>query len=55
MSKTTINIIYVLAMIISVVIVDIVFFRNRLWERLMANIGIILLYAAFYLAFLRHS
>lgn len=54
MSKNAINAIYVLAMGATVVIVDILFFRHRFWERLMSNIGIILVYAAFYLAFLKN-
>ena len=29
--------------------VDLVFFRNRFWERLMVNVGIVLDFAAFYL------
>ena len=33
--------------------VDFLFFRNRFWERLMANIGIVLVFAAFYMRFLR--
>ncbi len=49
--------IYVVAMvavIVGVVVgVDFVFFRNRFWERLMVNIGIVLVFAAFYLRFLR--
>lgn len=40
---------YLMGMIAPVVGVDLVFFRNRFLERLMANIGIILLFAAFYL------
>jgi hypothetical protein len=40
---------YLMGMIALVVGVDLVFFRNRFLERLMANIGIILLFAAFYL------
>jgi hypothetical protein len=31
------------------------FFRNRLWERLMVNVGIVLVFAAFYLRFFRRS
>jgi hypothetical protein len=53
MGKTTINIIYILVMVTSVVAVDILFFRHHFWERLMSNIGIILIYAAFYLAFIK--
>jgi len=36
-----------------VVAVDLLFFRNRFWERLMANIGIVLVFAAFYFRFLK--
>ncbi len=36
-----------------VVTVDIAFLRNEFWERLMANIGIVLLFAAFYLKFMK--
>jgi uncharacterized membrane protein YfcA len=32
---------------------DFVFFRNRFSERLIVNIGIVLVFAAFYLRFLR--
>ena len=44
---------YVVAMAVVIVGVDFVFFRNRLWERLTVNIGIVLVFAAFYLRFLR--
>ncbi|MDE1921571.1 MAG: hypothetical protein KGJ09_09420 [Candidatus Omnitrophica bacterium] len=43
---------YVLALIAVVVGVDVLFFRGRLWERLMANVGIVLVFWAFYLRFL---
>jgi uncharacterized membrane protein len=45
---------YILVMIAVVVSVDFLFFRNRFWERLMANIGIVLVFAAFYLRFLKN-
>ena len=48
-------ILYVLAMIAVIVGLDIAFFRNRIWERLIANIGIVLVFGAFFLRFLRHS
>jgi hypothetical protein len=38
---------YVLAMIAVVVSVDILFFRHHFTQRLIANIGIVLLFAAF--------
>ncbi|MFJ9369636.1 hypothetical protein ACIRRA_35180 [Nocardia sp. NPDC101769] len=44
---------YVLALIVVVVGVDILFFRNHFWERLMVNIGIVLIFAAFYFRFLK--
>ncbi len=44
---------YALAMAALIVGVDLAFFRNRFWERLTVNIGIVLLFAAFYSRFLR--
>ena len=44
---------YVVAMIAVIVGVDFVFFRNRFWERSIVNIGIVLVFAVFYLRFLR--
>jgi uncharacterized membrane protein len=44
---------YVVAMVAVIVGADLAFFRNRFWERLIANIGIVLVFAAFYLRFLR--
>ena len=44
---------YVAAMAAVIVAVDLSFFRHRFWERLMVNIGIVLVFAAFYLRFLR--
>jgi hypothetical protein len=43
---------YVLAMAAVIVGVDVAFFKERFWERLMVNIGIVLVFAAFYLRFL---
>jgi uncharacterized membrane protein len=43
----------VVAIVAVVVGVDVAFFRNRFWERLMANVGIVLLFAAFSLRFFR--
>jgi hypothetical protein len=44
---------YVVAMVAVIVGLDVAFFRNRFWERLIANIGVVLVFAAFYLRFLR--
>lgn len=46
-------ILYLVAMIVVIVGADLAFFRNHFWARLVANIGIVLLFAAFYLRFLR--
>jgi hypothetical protein len=43
---------YVVAMVAVIVGLDVAFFRNRFWERLIANIGVVLVFAAFYLRFL---
>ena len=45
---------YVLALVAVVVGVDVLFFRHRFWERLIANVGIVLVFAAFALRF-RHA
>jgi uncharacterized membrane protein len=46
-------VIFIVAMIAVIVSVDVLFFRNRFLERLLANIGIVLVFAAFYLRFLK--
>ncbi len=43
----------VLYVLVLVVGVDVLFFRNRFWERLMVNVGFVLVFGAFYLRFLR--
>ncbi len=45
-------ILYAVAMIAVIVGVDLVFFRYHPWERLVVNIGIVLVFAVFYLRFL---
>jgi hypothetical protein len=43
----------ILLMIAVIVGVDVLFFRDRFWERLIANIGIVMIFAAFYMRFLK--
>jgi hypothetical protein len=43
---------FVLTMIAVVVSVDVLFFKDRFWERLIANVGIVLVFIAFYFRFL---
>jgi protein-S-isoprenylcysteine O-methyltransferase Ste14 len=48
-------VLYVLALVAVVVGVDVLFFRHHLWERLIVNVGIVLVFAAFYLRFLKRQ
>jgi type IV secretory pathway VirB2 component (pilin) len=53
MGRQTASVLYVLALVAVVVGVDVFFFRNRFWERLMVNVGVVLVFGAFYLRFLK--
>lgn len=54
MARLVIAVPYVVAMIAVIVTVDVLVFKNHFWERLMVNIGIILVFAAFYFRFFEH-
>jgi hypothetical protein len=47
------TVLYILLLIAVVVVVDVLFFKNLFWERLTVNIGIVLVFLAFYFRFLR--
>ena len=49
----TTTVLYVLLMVIVIVGLDLVFFRDLFWERLLSNVGVVLVFAAFGLKFLR--
>jgi hypothetical protein len=53
MASQTITVLYVVLLIVTVLAVDFLFFRNQFWPRLAANLGIALVFAAFYFRFLR--
>ena len=53
MGKQTTVVPYVLALVAVVVGVDVLFFRNRVWERLAVNVGIVLVFWAVYSRFLK--
>lgn len=55
MSRQVVIVIYLLLMAAVIVGVDFAFFRDRFWERLVVNIGIVLIFAAFYWWFLGPS
>jgi type IV secretory pathway VirB2 component (pilin) len=42
---------YVVALAVVVVGADVVFFRHHFWPRLMVNVGIVLIFGAFYFRF----
>jgi hypothetical protein len=53
MGSQTISALYVVLMAAIIVAIDVLFFKNRFWERLMVNVGIVLVFAAFYFRFLK--
>jgi hypothetical protein len=55
MGKRATVALYVLVLVAVVVGVDVLFFRNRFWERLSVNVGIVLVFGAFYLRFLKRQ
>jgi hypothetical protein len=48
-------VLYVAVMVAAIVGVDVTLFRGHFWERLIANVAIVLVFAAAYVAFLRHA
>ena len=55
MGRHACGVLYALALVAVVVGVDLLFFRDHVWERLAANVGIVLVFGAFYFRFLNHS
>jgi uncharacterized protein (DUF983 family) len=53
MGRQAVIVLYVLALVAVVVGVDVLFFRNQFWERLIVNVGIVLVFAVCYLRFLK--
>ena len=53
MGRPAAIVLYVLALIAVVVGVDVLFFRHHFWARLLVNVGIVLVFGAFYLRFLK--
>ena len=54
MSKNLYAVIFVVVMIAVIVSMDLLFFKNHLWERLVANIGVVLVFVAFYWRFFKN-
>jgi len=53
MGSQTTTALYVVLMAAVIVAIDVFFFKNRFWERLTVNVGIVLVFAAFYFRFLK--
>jgi hypothetical protein len=55
MTRNMSVVLYVVVLVAVVVGVDLLFFRDRFWERLIVNIGIVMVFAGFYLRFLKNT
>lgn len=53
MARPIIAVLYVVVMIAVIVTLDALIFRNHFRERLIVNIGVVLVFVAFYLRFLK--
>ena len=53
MPRNTYIVLYVVALIAVIVGVDVLLFQHRFWPRLMVNVGIVLVFGAFYFRFLK--
>lgn len=51
MAKTLPMVLLVVGLVVVIVAVDVLFFRRFFWERLMVNVGIVLVFGAFALRF----
>jgi hypothetical protein len=51
MGNPAVGVLYALVMVAVIVGVDLLFFRDQPWPRLASNVGIVLLFAAFYFRF----
>jgi hypothetical protein len=54
MPRNAYIVLFVLVLIAVIVGVDLLLFRHLFWARLIANIGIVLVFAAFYWRFLKN-
>ena len=51
MQKSAPVVLGLVAMVASIVALDVFVFRHQLWPRLMVNVGVVLVFAAFYFRF----
>jgi xanthine/uracil permease len=55
MGRAAATVLYALAMVTVVVTLDILVFRHHFWERLAVNVGIVLVFGAFYFRFVHRA
>lgn len=55
MGRPLAGVLFAMAMIIVIVGVDVLFFKDHGWERLMVNVGVVLVFAVCYLRFIHPS
>jgi hypothetical protein len=53
MARQTVTILYVVLMAAVIVAVDLLFFKDRMWQRLTVNIAIVLVFLAVYFSYVR--
>jgi hypothetical protein len=53
MGSQVTTVLFIVLLVATIVVVDFLFFRNNFWQRLMVNIGIVLVFSAFYFRFLK--
>jgi hypothetical protein len=53
MGSRTTTALYIVLLAATIIAVDVLFFENRFWQRLFANIGIVSVFSAFYYRFLK--
>ena len=54
MKTQTVTALFVASIVVVIIVVDLLFFKSRFWERLIVNVGIVLVFTGFYFRFLRH-
>ena len=53
MARQALTVLYVVVMVAVIVGLDVLFFRNHFWPRLAVNVGIVLVFGAFYVRFVK--
>lgn len=53
MGRPVVTVLYALALVVVVVGVDLLFFRDLPWQRLLVNVGIVMVFGAFYWRFFK--